>query len=245
MNIKLIFIFFLIYNFSLKEIKKKKKILEGNEKYNLGKFQDAEKKYISSLKENENDYTGNYNLGNTLYRQKKINFAQKQFNKSIKQSKNKLQKSKSYYNLGNTFLEQKKYNQAAKNFKNALILNPQDEQARYNFSYAIKKKKKKETNMLKNINQNKSENLQKNYKQQELKNKKSKQENKFDSKNRSINKKNNNPNWDQNKNKNKVNLEQEYYNNILDVVYQQEQKIQKKIINQKEKKIFEKNSKNW
>lgn len=145
--------------FAFSKFEQKHNIIQGNKQYKKNKFQQAKTLYINALKKNySNKYIENYNLGNTLYKQKNFDNAEKQFKKSIKEAKNINHKFKSYYNLGTNFLAKKNYLQAIKNFKNALKLYPHDFQTRYNYKYAInknEKQKKEDKNRTRNtINKN-------------------------------------------------------------------------------------------
>ena len=46
-------------------------------------------------------------------------------------------KSEAYYNLGNNFLKQQQIEDAINSYKEALRINPSDEQSRYNLSKAL------------------------------------------------------------------------------------------------------------
>lgn len=114
-------------------------IRDGNKQYQKKKFSDAEVNYRKSMEKNNRSFEGNYNLGNALYRQDKMEEATNYFSGSAALTKDKEAKSDAYYNLGNSLLKSDKYQESVDAYKNALKINPKDEQSRYNLSYALSK----------------------------------------------------------------------------------------------------------
>ena len=114
-------------------------IRDGNKDYKRKNFPEAETKYRKSLEKNGKSYEGNYNLGNALYKQGKQEEAVKYFSGSTELNNDKSAKEKSYYNLGNAYLKSDKYQESVDAYKQALKTNPNDEDARYNLSYALSK----------------------------------------------------------------------------------------------------------
>ena len=113
-----------------------KLIREGNKHYDAGKFTEAEKSYKQAGTINNNSFEAQYNLGNSLFKQKKYEEAAKQFEMSAEKEVSADKKSSAYHNLGNSLLEQKKYEESINAYKKALKQNPKDEDTRYNLSYA-------------------------------------------------------------------------------------------------------------
>ncbi len=117
----------------------RKEIVEGNTEYEGGRYRNAEAAYKKSVEKAPQQFIGSYNLGNALYRQNKFDEASQQYlNASANNNVNELQ-SKSMYNMGNSLLKSEKYAESIEAYKKALRLNPKDEDARYNLSYAQKK----------------------------------------------------------------------------------------------------------
>ena len=115
----------------------RKLIRDGNKLYPEKKFSDAEVAYKKSLGLNKNSVPGNYNLGNAYYKQGKFDEASQQY-QSILSNKdlNDDQKAKAFHNIGNSLLESKKFPESIDAYKNALKLNPKDNDTRYNLAYA-------------------------------------------------------------------------------------------------------------
>ena len=114
----------------------KKLIHEGNKKYEEKKFSDAEINYRKSLNTKDNQFIGNYNLGNTLYQQGKFDEAKQQYENAAGFRPDKEQLSKTLHNLGNTYVKNKKFEEGIQAYKQALKLNPKDNDTRYNLAYA-------------------------------------------------------------------------------------------------------------
>lgn len=114
----------------------RKLIRKGNKLYESGKYSDAEINYRKSLEKNKNSFSGTYNLGDALYKQKKYEESASQFNNSMNLSKDKNLLANNFHNLGNALLQSQKYEQSIEAYKNALKLNPEDNDTRYNLAYA-------------------------------------------------------------------------------------------------------------
>jgi tetratricopeptide (TPR) repeat protein len=142
-------------------------VRKGNRQYNENHFNQAEILYKKSLLKTPDLIPGNYNLGNTYFKQKRYDKAIEQYQKVLPAIKDKKQGSQTYHNLGNSYLEkfkiendQQKKHQYIDNsiqaYKNSLIKNPNDKDTKYNLSYAMALKKQ----MLQQQNQNKQQQQQ-------------------------------------------------------------------------------------
>lgn len=111
-------------------------IENGNTAYHAGQFAAAQSWFEQAVaKDTGNHYPeSTFNLGTALFRQKKYSTAITQFNKITDSDIAATLKSAAFYNAGNCFLQQKNYAAALEAYKNALLLNPRDEDARYNFT---------------------------------------------------------------------------------------------------------------
>jgi tetratricopeptide (TPR) repeat protein len=116
-----------------------KTIRNGNQLYQNKKFDAAEKKYKQALVKNKESKEAGFNLGDALYEQKKYEEATELYNATAKKTKDKKLQSQAYHNLGNAQLQNKKYEESINAYKNALKLNPEDDDTRYNLAYAKSK----------------------------------------------------------------------------------------------------------
>ena len=114
----------------------KKLIRDGNKLFQQKKFSDAEVAYRKSLNKNQKSYPGNFNLGDAYYKQGKFDEAAKQFEVLNMMKADNKTKAAAWHNLGNTLLQNKKYAESVEAYKQALKLNPKDEDTRYNLAYA-------------------------------------------------------------------------------------------------------------
>lgn len=120
----------------------------GNDLYEEKKFGDAEVSYRKALEKEPASVEGHFNLGNALYKQGKTDESLKEFEHSTLRTDNKQTRADAYYNMGNSHLQAQQYQDAVKSYVEALKLNPNDMDAKYNLSYALE--------MLKQPQQNKS-----------------------------------------------------------------------------------------
>jgi len=146
------------------------KIHEGNKAYEQKKYANAEVEYSKARKMAKNPVIPDYNLGTSLYKQKKYDKAADQFLSVVKRSQGDKEKAKALYNLGNTLLQSKKLDESIKAYKMALKYNPDDMDAKYNLLYAMKLKQQQQQKNKNNKNQNqKQENQQNQNRQQQQK----------------------------------------------------------------------------
>ena len=119
-------------------------VRRGNRDIEKERYHDAEIKYRKALEENRLMEEANFNLGNSLYLQDKYQEADSQYYDIASWAKNDSLKEASYYNLGNSFYKSEQYDGAVQAYKQALRINPDDEDARYNLAMAQKKLKDSE-----------------------------------------------------------------------------------------------------
>ncbi len=123
-----------------------KYIRQGNAQYKKQQYADAEASYKKALERDARSVEGNFNLGNSLYEQKRYDAARQQYANTLKTPSKKENQGDANYNIGNTFMEDKKWEESIAAYKKALKANPADEQARYNLAYAQEMLKKQQQN---------------------------------------------------------------------------------------------------
>lgn len=240
-------------------------IINGNLLYNQKDFAKAEMQYKQALSKDANSIKANYNLGNSLYQQKKYDEARAHYDKLIHHGNtSKADKHKAYHNIGKTYLDENNPEKAVQSFKEALKLNPYDEQTRYNYALARKmleqqqnqdkqQKGDSQKDQQKNQeNQNKDESDSekgKNNSGQQEKNKGSQQD---QGENGNEQGKGNQPKDQQitkgsdgKGQESPQTMNQEYQEGVLRALEQQEQETLKKIISQKAKKVRTNTEKDW
>jgi len=150
--------------------KEKKFIHEGNKQYENKKYSDAEKNYDQALNKNKDSYKSIFNLGDAYYKQNKFEEAAEQFQALTHKATSKDTLSKAYHNLGNSLLKSKKYQESVDAYKNALKNNPNDEDTRYNLSYAQQMLKQQQQQQQKQNKDKKDKKDNKDKKKQDKKN---------------------------------------------------------------------------
>jgi Ca-activated chloride channel family protein len=120
---------------------------EGNILYKDSLFAEAQTKYEEAQLANPDRIEIGYNLGNSLYRQEKLDEAAPLLEQYAKNASTKLEQAKGYHNLGNTYLKKGELEKGIDAYKNALRQNPKSDESRYNLAYAqhmLKKQQEQE-----------------------------------------------------------------------------------------------------
>lgn len=185
-----------IISFSTFSQEEKKVLRKGNDSYNGGKPMEAANYYKKSLKEKQDYYKANFNLGDAYYKTADLirtgkmpspdkrmtkdsaaniiyNQAAEQFEVVAKSVSNADTIQKAWHNYGNAKLIQKSYEDAILGYKKALKLNPKDEDTRYNLAYAQRELKKQQDQQKKD-NKDKKDDQKKENKPQDKKDKEEK-----------------------------------------------------------------------
>ncbi len=134
---------------------------DGNKLFTKGKYADAEAAYKKALEKKNNFPEAVFNLGDAIYKQKRYDDAIAQFEQFAKTAKDPKQKAQAYHNLGNAQLDKEEYQKAVDAYKQALKLNPEDRDTRYNMAYANVKLRQQQQQNQQNKN-NKKDNKDQN-----------------------------------------------------------------------------------
>lgn len=127
-------------------------IREGNKQFRVGQYDKAEVSYRKAVEKNPKNPQAAYNLGNALMAQKKDSSAVQQFEQATRIETNPLRKAAAYHNMGVICQTHKMYGEAIEAYKNALRLNPNDNETRYNLVLCKKQKQKQDQNQQQNQN---------------------------------------------------------------------------------------------
>jgi tetratricopeptide (TPR) repeat protein len=112
-------------------------IRKGNMAFENESFTEAELHYRKALERNEGSFKGNFNLGSSIYRQDHYEEAANAFQRAVANQTDKKELSKAFYNYGNSLLMNQQIPESIEAYKNALRLNPADDDARHNLVYAM------------------------------------------------------------------------------------------------------------
>jgi tetratricopeptide (TPR) repeat protein len=116
-------------------------IKKGNEAYQKNEFEKAAEQYQKVITKTPANATAQYNLGNALYKNSKIDEALTAYDNAATNLFAKGEKSKAFYNKGVVYQNNKKLPECIDAYKNALKLNPQDDDARQNLQKALQQLK--------------------------------------------------------------------------------------------------------
>ena len=135
-------------------------VRQGNKQFQTGDFANAEVSYRKAIEKNPRNPQAVYNLGNALLAQNKDSAAVVQFESAAKLETNPLRKYQSFHNLGVICQSHKMYGEAIEAYKNALRLNPNDDETRYNLVLCQRQKQKQDQNQQNQDQQNKDDQKQ-------------------------------------------------------------------------------------
>ena len=116
---------------------KDKLIKKGNDAYAEKKYDEAAENYLKATSKDPANEKAFYNLGNALYKKGKSEESVQAYDASILHSKTPDDKSAAWYNKGVVLQNDKKLAECIEAYKNALKLNPADEDARLNLQKAL------------------------------------------------------------------------------------------------------------
>lgn len=236
-------------------------IIGGNQLYSQKDYAKAELQYKQALSKDANSIKANYNLGNTLYHQKKYDESRAHYDKIIKNfNSTKAEKHKAFHNIGKTYLDENNPEKAIPALKEALKLNPHDEQTRYNYALAKKQlEEQKKQNQQQKGDSQKDQQKDKGEKNQESGDKNDSEQQNKDKGNQQDKGQDGNEEGEGNKPQDQQitkgsegkgqespnAMNKEYQEGVLRALEQQEQETLKKIISQKAKKVRTNTEKDW
>ena len=123
----------------------KKEVRRGNRQFAKAKYGEADISYRTGLNADSTSVASAYNLGNNLYRQGNYAEAGKFYQQAMRHipetrsvKKRNAEGFDTYFNIGDAALQQKQYRAAMEAFAQALVINPDDMEAKENYVYARK-----------------------------------------------------------------------------------------------------------
>ena len=112
-------------------------IRKGNKLYKEGDFDKSITEYEQAVKIDPKNALANFNFANALFRKEKWEDAEKNFENVIANAPDRAVREKGFYNKGVALTKQKKLEESIDAYKNALRLDPNDEDARVNLQKAL------------------------------------------------------------------------------------------------------------
>ena len=116
------------------------KVKQGNRLYKEQKYDAAKNKYQDALLEDPNSPLIQFNVGDVTYQTKDYQKAMESFHKTLN-IKDAAMQSMAYYNIGNALYRLNKLPESIQAYQEALKLNPDDQDAKYNLEYVRNKLK--------------------------------------------------------------------------------------------------------
>ena len=209
-------------------------VRKGNRQYERGNYDTSVDNYSRALQENPECFEAKFNTANVQFRKELIDKSEQTLRKLAQDStRTDLERADVSYNLGNTLFVQQRLEEALDCYRNAMRLNPDDKEAKFN--YALTKELLKQQQNQQQQQQNQNQNQDQNQDQDQDQNQDQQQDQ--------------NQNQDQNQEQNQQNQEQEQQISeqeqqaMLEAIQAQEDKTQDKL---KDKKgVVIRRGKNW
>ncbi len=111
---------------------------QGNKLFETGEYAVAEQKYREALEIDPDNLKAWHNLGNTLYKQGRLEEAKEIFSQLTQEGTAPADlRAAGWHNLGNTLLGSGNIPESIGAYKEALRLSPDDDDTRYNLAYAL------------------------------------------------------------------------------------------------------------
>ena len=222
-HIHIIIIFFFSINLFGQDESYNKYLYDGNISYDKD-FLMAENSYRKAISINSSNIGAPYNLSNKYYEEELYDEALIRQAEALKNAKSNNEKHIINHNIGNILMKKDLCKEALEAYKNALRNNPNDDETRYNLSLA------KLCADEQNKNNDKKDDQQKD----------NKQDQKNDNKNEQKDKKNN-----PSKDRGSAKLSPEQIKNLLKAMNNEENKVQAKINEKKQKGVKIVTEKDW
>lgn len=250
--LSIIAIFMVAMSAEAQNLPQRKLVRQGNKLYNKGDFKSSANRYSDAVIADSTLFEARYNLGNALYKSESYEGAEKQMGIAAADSlQSDLTRSEAFYNLGNAQFQQKKYQEALESYKNSMRLNPDDQEAKYNYAYTKRLLENQDQNQdQQNQDQNKDQqNQDQNQDQQNQDQNQDQQDQGDENKDQQDQGDQNQDQGDENESEGQPQpqdgqISEQEQNQMLDAIQAQEDKTQDKL-KEKGKGIVVRGNKNW
>lgn len=142
-------------------------VRKGNRQYNREHYEKSIESYTKALAADPTSFEATYNLGSSLFRAERYEKAEQTLSKIVSDTtRTDAERADAVYNLGNTQFVQKKLQEALESYRQAMRLNPDDQEAKYNYAYTKKLIQEQENQQNQQNQQNQNDQNQQNQEQQ-------------------------------------------------------------------------------
>lgn len=229
---------------------------KGNRAFANGNYDVSAENYQKAVDANVKSNRGKFNLGDALYQQEKYTEAAQQFSTTAQLSDDPNVQFESWHNLGNALLAQAKsmppapsqegepskeqvLSSSIEAYKEALRLNPKDEDTRYNLAYA-KQLQAQQQDQNQNSDQNNENQDQQNDQQQQNQDQQNQDQQNQDQQQQQQDQQQGDPQQSEQRNMSREEIER-----LLEALSYQEEKLQKELQKKKIKATKVKVEKDW
>ena len=223
----------------------RKYIRQGNKQFKEEVFDESEILYRKALEKEQQSYSGEFNLGDAMYKQEKFEDAARSFHKLAENQTDPTKLGELYHNLGNSFLKANKLEASIEAYKQSLRNNPADNETRHNLAYAQQMQQQQQDQ--KDQDQDKQDQDQDQDKQDQNQDQdKQDQDQNQDKQDQDQDQQDQNQNQqDQNQDQQQPQISREDAQRMLQALQQDEQDLQEKLMKQKAQATKVKVLKDW
>lgn len=117
---------------------------KANAAFERGDYSEAVQLYRQAIQQDSDNARLHFNLGNALSRLGQSDEAAESYSRFNELADSPIEQSMADYNMGRMLTDNENYEEALNYFRNALIKNPDDDDARHNFELALKRQQQDE-----------------------------------------------------------------------------------------------------
>lgn len=111
-------------------------VRKGNRQFGRERYDKSIESYTRALEAAPTSFEAAYNLANAMFRAERYDTAEQTLKGIVADStRSDIDRSEAVYNLGNTQFAQQKLKEALSSYRAAMRLNPDDQEAKYNYAY--------------------------------------------------------------------------------------------------------------
>ena len=211
-------------------------VRKGNRQYERGDFDRSVDNYSRALQHDPNCFEAKFNTANVQFRKELIDKSEQTLRKLAQDStRTDIERADVAYNLGNTLFVQQRLEEALECYRNAMRLNPDDREAKFNYALTkeLLKQQQDQQQQQQNQDQNQNQNQNQDQNQDQNQNQDQQQDNQQDKQDKQ----------DQNQQQQEQQISDQEQQAMLEAIQAQEDKTQDKL---KDKKgVIIRGGKNW